>query len=38
MGRPLQLTLLAPGLVSAILDGRATVPSLPRLLDPLPTG
>jgi hypothetical protein len=37
MGRLLQLTLLAPRLVSAILDGRATVISLPRLLELLPT-
>jgi hypothetical protein len=37
MGRLLQLTLLAPGRVSAILDGRATVISLPRLLELLPT-
>jgi hypothetical protein len=37
MGRLLQLTLLAPGLVNAILDGSVAVISLPRLLDPLPT-
>ncbi|WP_043839850.1 hypothetical protein [Muricoccus aerilatus] len=37
MGRLLQLTLLAPGLVSSILDSRTTAISLPRLLDPLPT-
>ena len=37
MGRLLQLTLLAPGLVSVILDGRTTAISLPRLLNPLLT-
>lgn len=37
MGRLLQLTLLAPGQVSAILDGRTTAISLSRLFDPLST-
>jgi hypothetical protein len=37
MGRLLQLTLLAPELVSTILDGETASISLPSLLDPLPT-
>jgi hypothetical protein len=37
MGRLLQLTLLAPELVSTILDAGPAAISLSSLLDPLPT-
>ncbi|MFT8247277.1 hypothetical protein [Roseomonas sp. BN140053] len=38
LGRLLQLTLLAPDIVEAILDGRqAPWVGLPRLMDPFPT-
>jgi hypothetical protein len=39
MGRLLQLTLLAPDIVEAILDGRpAGAPALPPLMHPFPVG
>ncbi|MFH5925362.1 hypothetical protein [Roseomonas xinghualingensis] len=34
MGRLLQLTLLAPNIVEAALNGSAPGPDLPRLMDP----
>lgn len=37
LGTLLRLTLLAPQIVEALLDGREQGLSLPRLLEPLPT-
>jgi hypothetical protein len=37
LGTLLRLTLLAPEIVAALLDGREQGLSLPRLLEPLPT-
>jgi hypothetical protein len=36
LGTLLRLTLLAPDIVEAILNGRPTEVTLPKLLDPLP--
>jgi hypothetical protein len=36
LGRVLQLTLLAPEIVEAILDGRQAAIGPPRLMEPLP--
>jgi hypothetical protein len=39
MGRLLQLTMLAPDIVEAILDGRQLEElELPRLMEPIPAG